>query len=439
MTRPRLQRGDLLPEIRSEPPGQRSSKLSQRLGELEAPGINTLAGGEASLLWEEACGANVLDVDGNRYIDMTAGFGVAAIGHRHPAVVAAVRRQSARLLHALADVNAHPLRVELAERLLRRSPIADAQVYFAVSGSDAVEIALKTALLSTGRPEILAFDPAYHGSSLGALAVTSRPEFREPFRAHLHDRLTRLPYACPAARVAEILARRPAIGALLVEPVVGREGVVVPPSGWLAELAELCRTHEVCFVVDEVLTGFGRTGRWFAIEGEAAVPDLLCCGKALGGGLPIGAVIGARRHLAAWRTDGEALHTGTFVGHPLACAAALAVLDVLEGEALVERAARLGGWLAARLAPIAAAGLRHCRGRGLLYGIELETAEAAHRACREALRRGVLVLAGGPSGRVLQLCPPLTIAETQLETALDLLESSLPPLARCVEHDPGPR
>jgi 4-aminobutyrate aminotransferase-like enzyme len=438
VTRSRLKRGDLLPEMRSVPPGKRSRAWSRRLAAVEAPGINTLSGEAPSLLWQEACGANVLDVDGNRYLDLTAGFGVAAIGHRHPAVVAAVRRQSSKLLHGLADVHAHPLRVELAERLLERSPIKDAQVYFAVSGADAVEIALKTALLSTGRPEILAFHPAYHGTSLGALAATSRPEFRDPFRAQLHQRVHRLPFACPAGRVEEVLTRHAAIGALLVEPVVGREGVLVPPPGWLHDLAALSRAHDVCFVVDEVFTGFGRTGRWFAIEGEAAAPDLLCCGKALGGGLPIAAVIGERGRLAAWRTDGEALHTGTFVGHPLACAAALAVLSVLESDALVERAARLGDWLAARLERIAASGLRRCRGRGLLFGIELETAAAARQASFEARRRGVLVLGGGPEGRVLQLCPPLTITETQLAAALDLLESSLPPLAGPDQPDAGP-
>ena len=142
--------------------------------------------GEPPILWEEAAGANVIDADGNIYIDLTSGFGVAAIGHRHPRVVAAVREQAGRLLHALGDVHAHPSRVELAARLVRIAPVDDAQIFFAISGSDAVEIALKTAVGATGKRGIVAFQPSYHGMTLGALAVTSRPEFRAPFAEHLH-------------------------------------------------------------------------------------------------------------------------------------------------------------------------------------------------------------------------------------------------------------
>ena len=166
----RLARGDLLPKILTPPPGPRAQQLSRSLARWEAPGVNTLLAGAPNVLWQEAKGANVLDVDGNRFLDLTSGFGVAAVGHRHPRVVAAVRRQSGRLLHGLGDVQAHPLRVRLADRLRRRAPVDDAQVYFAISGADAVEVAIKTALLATGRPGIIAFDPAYHGVTLGAFS-----------------------------------------------------------------------------------------------------------------------------------------------------------------------------------------------------------------------------------------------------------------------------
>jgi 4-aminobutyrate aminotransferase-like enzyme len=422
--------GDLLPRMLTPPPGPRSRELSQRLAALEAPGVNTLPpGGGPSLLWEEARGANVRDVDGNIYIDLTAGFGVAAVGHAHPRVVAAVREQAGVLLHGLGDVHAHPLRVKLAERLVRLAPRLfqnnDPQVFFAISGAEAVEIALKTALAATGRPGILAFAPAYHGLTLGALAVTSRDEFRAPFAAHLHPHVHRLPFGCAADRIAEILRRRD-VGAVLVEPVVGREGVLIPPPGWLAALADLCRQAGTPWIADEIFTGFGRTGTLFAVESEGVWPDLLCCGKALGGGVPIAAVLGRRDLFRCWETPGEALHTATFLANPLACAASLAVLDVLEEERLPERAATLAPAVGRRLAALRdAAAVVDVRGRGLLWGIELATSELAKAWTAEARDRGVLLLAGGPEGRVAQIVPPLTITEPQLEAALTILAEAL--------------
>lgn len=424
-----LGRGDLLPSIVTPPPGPRSRALSAELGRFEAPGVNTLggpAGDEPSVVWAEALGANVLDADGNRYVDLTSGFGVAAVGHRHPRVVAAVREQSARLLHGLGDAAAHPLRIELARRLADLVPVDEPRLYFAVSGADAVEVAAKTAILATGRPGLVTFEPSYHGVSLGALALTSRDAFRRPFARHLHPHVHRLPYGAEPWAVDRLTRRYP-LAAVVVEPVVGREGVVPPPEGWLAGLAEVCRRRGVLLVADEVFTGFGRTGRLFAVEEDGVRPDLLCCGKALGGGLPIGAVAGRAPLMEAWRTGGEALHTGTFLANPLSSAAALAVLGLIEEDDLPGRARRLGEGIGRRLAPwperfpaVAAA-----RGRGLLWGVELRDPATAKRAAAGLLGRGVLALAGGPEGRVLQVVPPLTITEEQLEAALGRLEEAL--------------
>jgi acetylornithine/succinyldiaminopimelate/putrescine aminotransferase len=418
--------GDLLPAIVTPPPGPRSRALSAALAGLEAPGVNTIAGGHPAILWEEARGANVRDVDGNLYVDLTSGFGVAAVGHRHPRVAAAVRAQAESLLHALGDVMAHPLRVELARRLVALAPVDDPQVYFAISGAEAVEIALKTALAATGRPGILAFLPSYHGLTLGALAVTSREEFRSPFAVHLHGHVRRLPFGGDLAAVEALLAAGE-VGAAIVEPIVGREGVLIPPAGWLAGLAAACRRHGALLIADEIFTGFGRTGRLFAVEHEAVRPDILCCGKALGGGLPVAAVLARRDLFRCWETPGEARHTATFLANPLACAAALATLDVLAEEELSRRAARLGEDLGRRLAawPGRFSAVAAVRGRGLLWGIELRTAELAKRWMLGAWSRGVLVLAGGPEGRVGQIVPPLTVREEQLEAALGILENLL--------------
>lgn len=423
----RLTRGDLLPRLLTPPPGPRSRLLSRRLAAAEAPGINTLAGNAPSLLWEEARGSNVLDVDGNRFVDLTSGFGVAAVGHRHPAVVAAIRSQSGKLLHGLADVHAHRLRIDLAERLAALVPIDDATVYFAVSGADALEIALKTAILATGRQRILAFEPSYHGLTLGALALSSRTAFRAPFADHLSRVVERLPFAAPLADLEARLDSGPPFAAVVVEPIVGREGVLVPGAGWLSALSDLCRAKGALLVADEVFTGFGRTGTLFAVEHEAVRPDLLACGKALGGGLPIAAVIGRRELMAAWNRGGEALHTGTFVAHPLACAAALAALGVIRRNRLPRRAATLGRALAERLRewPARFPAVREIRGRALLWGVELQSRSLATRAVAGALASGVLWLAGGPEGRVAQIVPPLVIAERQLFDALARLETVL--------------
>jgi 4-aminobutyrate aminotransferase-like enzyme len=424
----RLGRGDLPPRLRTPTPGPRSRALSRALARHEAPGINTLpAGGGPTLVWQEAVGANVLDVDGNRFVDLTSGFGVAALGHRPPAVVAAVRRQAGRLVHGLGDVHAHPLRAKLAARLAALVPVDDAQVYFAISGGDAVEIALKTALLATGRRRIVAFEPSYHGLTLGALALTSRPAFRAPFADHLSPEVVHLPYACPAAEVAAVLAGEPAVAAVVVEPVVGREGILVPPPGWLAEVAAACRARGTLLVADEILTAFARTGARFAVDADGVRPDLLCCGKALAGGLPLAVVVGRRELFAAWARGGEALHTATFVAHPLACAAALAALPRLTSARLLARVVRLGAAVGARLVawPERFAAVTAVRGRGLLWGVELRSAEQAAAAVAAARDRGVLWLAGGPEGRVAQILPPLTIAARQLDGALDLLEEAL--------------
>ncbi|MEO8504197.1 MAG: aspartate aminotransferase family protein [Acidobacteriota bacterium] len=414
-----LGRGNRLPKILVRPPGPRSRAFARRASVHEAPGINAWYRGTPPLFWQGARGANVVDVDGNRFIDLTAGFGAAAVGHANPRVIQAVAEQSSRLLHGLGDVHSHTPRVELAQRLCRIAPVDHAQVYFTVTGSEAVEVALKTAMLASGKAGVLAFDGAYHGLTFGALAATSRAAFREPFLGHLTPHLTRLPYGASLLKLAPAL--RSGIGCVLVEPILGREGIVSPPEGWLADLAALCRSSGVLLIADEIFTGFGRSGRLFAVDRDHVRPDLLCCGKALGGGMPIGAVIGRRELMSAWRTEGEALHTSTFVAHPVACAAAIAVLDLLREQQLARRAMRLGRSVKSILRSCSQRPDLLVRGHGLLWAIELEGPERAARVVRGALERGVILLAGGPRGCVLQIAPPLVITPTQLETALGIL------------------
>jgi 4-aminobutyrate aminotransferase/(S)-3-amino-2-methylpropionate transaminase len=417
----------LPPELLTAVPGPRSLALASRLAACESRNVTALA--PPPIFWERALGANVWDVDGNRYVDLTSGFGVANVGHAHPRVVAAVRAQSESLLHGLGDVHPSRVKVELLEALARRYPggVA-ARGVLGSSGSDAVETALKTALLASGRAGVVAFEGAYHGLTLGALDTTWRQDFRAPFAARLPGAtaFARFGDAQDARRAA--LACRAPVGAVLVEPIQGRGGERIPPRGFLAALRELCDAEGWLLIADEVYTGFGRTGRWFACEHEGVIPDLLCLAKGLASGMPISACLGRLEVMEAWpASQGEALHTQTFLGHPPGCAAALASLAVIEEEKLVERAAETGARALARLRQRCEgrAGCAAVRGLGLLLAIECDTPERAARACAEALRRGVLVLPSGDDGRVLAITPPLSIEPELLELALDRLVEAL--------------
>jgi 4-aminobutyrate aminotransferase/(S)-3-amino-2-methylpropionate transaminase len=382
------------------------------------------------VFWERAQGANVWDVDGNRYVDLGAAFGVANVGHAHPRVVDALARQARVLLHGMGDVHPPAAKLELLEALAARYPGGGpVRGVLGSSGADAVETALKTVQLATGRSALVAFEGAYHGLSLGALDATSRPAFREPFAGRLAARTVFARYG-DLDDVRRAARRAPGpVGAVLVEPVQGRGGVRVPPPGFLAGLRELCDREGWCLVADEIQTGCGRTGLLFACEHEGVVPDLLLVGKGLASGLPISACLGLARWMDVWPVStGEALHTSTFLGHPPSCAAALACLAVLDEEKLVAEAAELGAFALARLRAALAGhpGVREVRGLGLLIGIECDAPERAAAAVRAALERGLLLLPCGDDGRVLSLTPPLSIGREALAAALDCLVGCLP-------------
>jgi len=417
----------LPPELTSAVPGPRSRALAQRLAAVESRNVTCLEPGP--IFWERAAGANIWDVDENRYVDLTSAFGVANVGHAHPRVVEAVSDQADRLLHAMGDVHPAGVKVALLEELARRFPGGGGgRAVLGSSGSDAVECALKTALLATGRPGVVAFESGYHGLSFGALDTTWRPFFREPFAA-------RLPGASVFARFGDIddvrrAARDAAtpIGAVLVEPIQGRGGERIPPPGFLSALRALCDAEGWLLIVDEIYTGFGRTGRWFACEHEGVVPDLLCAGKGLASGMPLSACIGRSEVMDAWpASSGEALHTWTFLGHPAGCAAALASLAVIEEEKLVERAAETGALALAHLHARldTAPGIADVRGRGLLIGVECNEPARARDACARALAGGVIVLTSGDRGEVVSITPPLSIEPEALENALEIVAEAL--------------
>jgi len=427
--------GWALPALRTAVPGPASVQAVDRLAQHECPGITArrARAGEARglgrdpIVWARASGANVWDLDGNRFVDLTGAFGVALVGHGHPRVVAAVQAQAAQLLHAMGDVYPNAPRIELMARLAALAPGDLSQCILASGGAEAVEAALKTAALASGRPGVLAFWGSYHGLSYGALAATAyKGDFRRPFWAQLGRHVSHLPFGCDLDLV-EGFVRGPAsggehLGAILVEPILGRGGVVTAPPGWLAGLRRIADDHGLVLVFDEIYTGLGRTGRWWACDHEAVVPDVLVVGKALAGGMPIGACVARPEVMGAWaRSQGEALHTSTFLGHPVTAAAALATLDVLEAMDAPAAARRLEAQVRAALG-------EGVRGRGAMLGLPLASPAAAAQATGELLRRGFIALPSGIAGDVLSLTPPLAISDEQLAAALEAVaELATPP------------
>ncbi len=452
-------RGDALPEIRSPVPGEASRGLARRLSKVESRNV-TFVVDPFPIFWTRAEGSNVWDADGNRYVDLTAGFGVAAVGHRHPRVEEAIRSQARQLVHGMGDVHPPDTKVALLEELAGVTPWPETRSVLGVSGGEAVEIALKTAVLVTGKPGVLCFSGAYHGLSYGALAVTDRADFRAPFHAQLNPHVVQADYPHPyrpslalrsgvewpapeeisraaLARVEAALEEAgKRLGAVLIEPIQGRGGDVVPPSGFLTQLADLCRARGLLLIADEIYTGFGRAGSWFAVADEGVIPDLVCAGKALSGGMPISACMGPPEVMDAWpESRGEAMHTTTFLGHPLACAAATAAVRALRRGHLPERSREVGDRWRKSLESLSD---RHpcvgdVRGRGLMIGLDLVSDRderapdpaLASRVVAEALRRGWILLPSGPDGNVISFSPPLTIAEELLEEAVRMLDEVL--------------
>jgi 4-aminobutyrate aminotransferase/(S)-3-amino-2-methylpropionate transaminase len=378
----------------------------------------------------------VRDADGNVYVDLIAGFSVAAAGHAHPKIVQAVQRQAALLPHALGDVHPSVPKIELLERLASLAPFDDARIILGLNGADALAAAMKTAVLATGKSGVLAFEGGYHGLMYGPLSLCGyAPSFREPFAAQLNPHVSFAPYPSEALEPAlDALdeAWGPAVGAVIVEPALGRGGLRFPPEGFLRALADRCRERGALLVLDEIFTGFGRTGRLWALEHEGVEPDVVCAGKALGGGLPISACIAKADVMAAWGDpDGMAIHTATFAANPLACAASLASLGVIEDEGLVQRSEEVGArWLDGLRARLSGhPRVDDVRGRGLMIGVELDDGALTLALVAALLERGYITLPAGQGATVLQLTPPLTIDEALLSGATEVIHQCLEGLA----------
>ena len=436
-------------KIVTEIPGPRSREWFERRRRAVPQGVANIH----PIVTARASGAIVEDVDGNRLIDFATGIAVLNVGHGAPEVVAAAQRQLELETHTCFHVTLNEPYVELAERLNALAPgDFEKRTMFANSGAEAVENAIKIARHATGRPAVVAFDHAFHGRTLLAMSLTAKVmPYKQgfgPFAPEVYRLPFAYPYRCPTGGTYEGCAEpclryaidemhkhigERNIAAVIVEPIQGEGGFVVPAPGFLRGLAEFCREHGIVFIADEIQSGMGRAGRWFAIEDEGVVPDLVTSAKSLGGGLPISAVTGRAELMDAVHPGGLG---GTYGGNPVAAAAALAVLDKIEREDLLARSRALGERVRARLRAMQE---RHqvvgdVRGRGMMNAIELVRdratkepidGETGARIIQECLRNGVLVIKAGTYDNVIRLLPPLTIDEGLLEEGLQVLDDAL--------------
>jgi 4-aminobutyrate aminotransferase-like enzyme len=436
----------------------KTNKTLQLLQDFESRNVvHAEADGSWPIVWERAQGVHVWDAEGKKYLDLTAAFGVAAAGHANPNVVKAGQKQMAKLLHAMGDVHPHALKAELARELSRitferwtnppelktkNSKFKTGKTIFSNSGFEAVESALKTAILATQKRGVIAFTSAYHGLGYGALNATHRNFFRSPFQSQLREFGYFAPFPKKTSDLATVefqvrhFFRRERIGAILVEPVQARGGINIPPPEFLPLLRKLCDEHGALLILDEIYTGFGRTGKWFACEHSGVIPDLICLGKALTGGFPLSACVGRADLMdAAWPPSiGEAIHTSTFLGHPVGCVMALAQIKEIERLKLPEHSAELGKFLLDALASIQDSKSKtqnSVRGLGLMAGVELSlpdgkpATEAALTAIKTLLHRGYIFLPEGEHGNVISFTPPLTITKSQLAKAVGALTGVL--------------
>jgi len=459
--------GTLLPRIVVPPPGPKSHEIAGILSKYESTAGSAMILGTVPVAWKQAKGANIIDADDNIYVDFTSAFFVANAGHAHPEIVDAIKKQVDVLMYTQGAASPHMLRAQLAKRLVEMtSPGRLARVHIASTGAEAVEIAIKFAKAFTGAFEILAFHGGFHGKTQGALSLSTARHLREVFLPLLPGAI-HAPYAycyrCVFGReypgcgmqclsYVEYLLKSPAsavdrLAAIILEPVQGYGGIIVPPDEFVAGLRRICNEHGIMLILDEIITGFGRTGRLFGYQHSNSEPDLLVLGKGMASGFPVSAVLSTEEIMRSPKimpTPTEFLPrvTSTFMGYPVGCAAALASISVITREGLVERASELGLYLKKRLQEIEEEHeiIGETRSKGLMAGIELvkdkkskkpaskETVEAV----QEAYKRGVLVNPGGTFENVIRMAPPLVITKEQLDCGLDILDETIRTVERTI-------
>ncbi len=422
-------------------------QLYARLDDLLAPCLSQ-DWPNMSADWAE--GVYVYDRDGKRYLDFLAGFGACNVGHSHPRVVAAAWEQMKHMVHAPVGVVAHEPLLRLAYELGQVVPGGADMFFFGNSGSEAVDGAIKLARSVTGRPGLIAFLGSFHGRTMGATSVTaSKVQYRQghgPFLPDIYFARFPYPYRCVTddkeacvdealgdiERLFEYVVPPHDVAGVLVEPVQGEGGYIFPPRSWLEALRAICDEHDILLVFDEVQTGFGRTGEWFAADAYGVKPDIVCLAKGIANGFQLGATAAPRDIMSRW---GAASHGTTYGGNPIACAAALATLDVIREEGLLAKADQQGGYMLEALHDLQAESplIGEVRGLGLMIGVEFIKPETDKEPNTEAVRRildrcledGLLMYPCGHWTQTIRLIPPLTITRRQVDEGLDIFRRAV--------------
>jgi 4-aminobutyrate aminotransferase len=417
------------PEINTALPGPKAAELIARDAKAMSPSFTR----SYPFVMDHGRGCWVTDVDGNRFLDFTAGIAVVTTGHSHPKVVQAIKDQAERFIHMSGTDFYYSPEIELAERLENKIlPGTPARVFFTNSGAEAIEGAMKLARYTSGRPSYIAFIGAFHGRTFGALSLTASKASQRRRFAPLLSQVFHAPFPTPARgittdqaieRIEELfttVAPPESVAAVFVEPIQGEGGYLVPPDDFLPRLRELTKKHGILLVADEVQSGMGRTGHLLAVEHWGVEPDIVCLAKGIASGLPLGAFI-ARAEQMSWPPGS---HGSTFGGNPIACAAGLATLDLLYGG-VMENAAKVGAQLQDGLREIAASqpDVTDVRGIGLMLALELSSPEQAARLVQSAFERGLLLLTAGT--RAVRISPPLVLTPDEAATGLEIIAESL--------------
>ena len=411
-------------ELKTSIPGPRSKQLAARRAQAVPRGVSQLT----PVFVSRSEGAVIEDVDGNRFLDFAGGIGCLNAGHRNPGVVAALHAQADRFLHTCFMVTPYESYVRLAEKLNTLAPgSTPKKTLFLNSGAEAVENAIKIARAFTRRPAVICFEDAFHGRTLLTLSLTSKTHpYKAGFEPFASD-IYRVPYGRPAAQLEDTFQRVVAaesVAALIAEPVQGEGGFIVPPPGWLTAVADVCRRHGILFIADEVQTGFGRTGKMFAIEHDGIEPDLMVTAKSLGGGLPLAAVTGKAEIMDH---TGPGSLGGTFGGNPLACEAALAAIQAIEDDNLRKRAMQLGEQFRQRVLawkkrfPV----IGDVRGLGAMQAFEMAGAESTKALTKYCYEHGLILVTAGTYSNVVRILMPLVVSDDQMNEALDVMEAGL--------------
>lgn len=385
-----------------------------------------------SIVLKSGSGSRVKDTDNNEYIDMCAGFGALALGHNHPVLRQCLKPNDQMLVHGMGDVFPSREKVDLISEISTVLPFSNPKTSLALSGSQAVEYALKTAMLKTSRHGFISFQGGYHGLDLGALAVTARAQFRSPFSSNekLHDHVVHCRFGTSISELHTELTRAKnlldnrdfGLAGIIVEPVQGRAGIKPAKTLWLSALRDFCDQTNALLIFDEIMTGLGRSGKWN--HADDACPDLICYGKILGGGLPLSSCSGTTETMDAWPLNrGEGLHTGTFFGHPLACRTGLATLKHIKSNNLIEHSLEKSKAICSVLSKTYAGRMVEVRARGLLIGVEFEEDGAGVLEFQRLLKNGILSLPAGERGEVLSFTPALNIPSEDIEEFAHRIES----------------